>query len=140
MLKLPEVSTRKRGVGSDQIIIKTRKVPNDDRLGKFGEMMIEMLPQVLAFTIFVPSEKAFSRDLGLRVNDSLNDTYAVLTRILGLSAVPCPLSSMDVPFSEQQLSYNSLSGFKLFISKDIDGMLVVNRIKYEMVDLRKKRL
>ncbi|KAJ7964022.1 Fasciclin domain-containing protein [Quillaja saponaria] len=140
MLKLPEVSTRKRGIGSDLIIFKTRKVPNDDRLGKFGEMMIEMLPRDLAFTVFVPSEKAFSRDLGLRVNDSLNDTYAMVSRILGFSAVPRPLSSVNVPFGEQQLSYDSLSGFTLFISKDIDGRLVVNRIKSEIVDLRKKEI
>ena len=50
-------------------------------IGKLGEMILEMLPKDLAFTVFLPSEKAFERDLRLIVNVSLvaekgNDTYS----------------------------------------------------------------
>ena len=34
-------------------------------IGKFGEMMINMLSEDLAFTVFVPSEGALARDLRL---------------------------------------------------------------------------
>lgn len=119
-------------------------MPQNFKLGKFGKMMVEMLPQDLAFTVFVPSEEAFKRDLLLSVNDSLrpekfNDTYAIITRILGFSAVPRSLSSVDVPFHEL-VSYDSLSGFSLHIAKDLDGMLVVNRIRSEIVDVRKRKI
>ncbi|KAJ6311865.1 hypothetical protein OIU77_013589 [Salix suchowensis] len=121
--------------------IRTRKVSKDEAIGRFGEMMIEMLPEDLAFTVFVPSEKAFQRDLKLQLNDSLvaekrNDTYAVVSRILGFSAVPQTLSSTTVS-SSKEVFYDSLSGFTLYISKDLDGMLVVNRIRSEMVDLKR---
>jgi len=106
--------------------------------------MIDMLPQDLAFTMFVPSEEAFKRDLRLSVNDALksdrfNDTFAILTRILGFSTVPRALSSSNVKWGEL-VNYDSLSGFPLYISKDIDGMLVVNRIRSEIVDVRKKEI
>jgi len=124
---------------------ETGKVSVDDKFfGRFGEMMIEMLPQDLAFTVFVPSQRAFERDLRLRVNDSLvgekmNDTYAVVSRILGFSAVPRRLSSVTVPFG-REISYDSISGFALYISKDVDGVLVVNRVRSERVDLRKREI
>lgn len=116
----------------------------DKFFGRFGEMMIEMLPQDLAFTVFVPSQRAFERDLRLRENDSLvgekmNDTYAVVSRILGFSAVPRTLSSVTVPFG-REISYDSISGFTLYISKDVDGVLVVNRVRSERVDLRKREI
>ncbi|KAL9298449.1 hypothetical protein AtNW77_Chr2g0220781 [Arabidopsis thaliana] len=41
-----------------------------DELGFFGKMMIEMLPEDLVFIAFVPSEISFSRDLGLKLNNS----------------------------------------------------------------------
>lgn len=111
-------------------------------IGKYGEMMIEMLPEDLAFTVFLPSEKAFVRDLRLNPNDSfvgekMNDTYAVVSRVLGFSAVPRSLASKTVPF-DKELSYDSISGFVLYISKEEDGMLVVNGVRSERVDLRKK--
>lgn len=107
-----------------------------------GEMMIEMLPQDLAFTVFVPSEEAFKRDLHLSVDDSLkqdkfNDTYAIVSRVLGFSAVPLTVWSVDLRFGEV-VNYESLSGFSLYVSKDVDGMVVVNRIRSEIVDVRKK--
>jgi uncharacterized surface protein with fasciclin (FAS1) repeats len=126
-------------------ITRSRKFSYQDfNLGKFGEMMIEMLPQDLAFTVFVPSEEAFKRDLRLNVNDSLkqdkfNDTYAIVSRVLGFSVVPRTLCSIDLRFGEV-LSYDSLSGFPLYVSKDVDGMVVVNRIRSEIVDVRKKEI
>ncbi|PWA77355.1 FAS1 domain-containing protein [Artemisia annua] len=104
-------------------------------------MMIEMLPQDLSFTVFVPSDVAFGRDLGLRVNDSLvgekaNDTYAILTRVLSFTVVPWKIHSQSVPYGEE-MTCDSLSGFKLYVSKDEDGMLVVNRVRSKRVDLRK---
>ncbi|KAJ6718013.1 FASCICLIN DOMAIN PROTEIN [Salix purpurea] len=140
VLQLPEVTLRNKSTGPNRII-RTRKVSKDEAIGRFGEMMIEMLPEDLAFTVFVPSEKAFQRDLKLQLNDSLvaekrNDTYAVVSRILGFSAVPHTLSSTTVS-SSKEVFYDSLSGFTLYISKDLDGMLVVNRIRSEMVDLKR---
>lgn len=107
-------------------------------------MMLEMLPEDLAFTVFVPSEEAFERDLRLQANESfvgekMNDTYAVVSRILGFSAVPRSLISVSMPF-EKEVLYDSISGFMLSVSKDVDGMLVVNRVRSQRVDLRKKEL
>lgn len=143
VLRLPEVSLRSRVIGPYRTI-KNRKISGGEVIGKFGEMMIEMLPEDLAFTVFVPSERAFERELRLRVNDSLvaekrNDTYAVVSRILGFSAVPRTISSTMVP-SGEEIFYDSLSGFTLYISKDVDGMLVVNRIRSERVDLRRREI
>ncbi|QCE01314.1 uncharacterized protein LOC114194354 [Vigna unguiculata] len=143
-LKLPDAPTKESAMGFYPIT-RSRKVSlQDGNLGKFGEMMIDMLPQDLAFTMFVPSEEAFKRDLRLSVNDALksdrfNDTFAILTRILGFSTVPRALSSSNVKWGEL-VNYDSLSGFPLYISKDIDGMLVVNRIRSEIVDVRKKEI
>lgn len=127
---------------------KIRKISRDVRIGKFGEMVIEMLPRDLAFTVFLPSQKAFERDLGLHLNDSFvvgekvkvnNDTYAVLTRILGFTAVPRMIYSEKVPFVKE-IDYDSLTGYTLHISRDVDGRLVVNRVRSERVDLRKNNL
>ncbi|XP_054821322.1 uncharacterized protein LOC129320133 [Prosopis cineraria] len=144
VLKLPEASPKNREMGIYHPAFKSRKVPQNFKLGKFGEMMVEMLPQDLAFTIFIPSEEAFKRDLHLSVNDSLvpekfNDTYAILTRIMGFSAVPRELSSVDLAFDEL-VSYDSLSGFQLYIAKAKDRMLVVNRIRSEIMDVRKRKI
>ncbi|KAL5537332.1 hypothetical protein UlMin_045370 [Ulmus minor] len=140
MLRLPEVPTGARTIGSNRYT-KIRKVAENEHysIGRFGEMMIQMLPEDLAFTIFVPSEKAFERDLRLRANDRSNDTYAIVSRILGFSAIPRTLTSVDVPLGKEML-YDSISGFVLDVSKDIDGMLVVNRVRSERVDLRKKQI
>lgn len=144
VLRLPEASSLGNKVKGPYRTIRNRKVSKDEAIGKFGEMMIEMLPEDLAFTVFVPSEKAFERDLRLRVSDSLiaekrNDTYAVISRILGFSAVPRTLSSTMVT-SGKDISFDSLSGFTLYISKDVDGMLVVNRIRSERVDIRRREI
>ncbi|KAL6977446.1 hypothetical protein U1Q18_026246 [Sarracenia purpurea var. burkii] len=142
LLKLPEVSVRKAYYRPRKI----KKVLGDEEsIGQFGKMIIEMLPEDLAFTAFLPSERAFERDLRLNANDSLmgekiNNTHAILTRILGFSAVPRTILSFSVPFGEE-MNYDSLSGFSLFVSKDSsDGMLVVNRVRSERVDLRKGKM
>ncbi|BFG22804.1 hypothetical protein CerSpe_090790 [Prunus speciosa] len=112
-------------------------------VGKFGKMMLEMLPEDLAFTVFVPSEEAFERDLRLSSNESLvgekmnDDTYAIMSRVLGFSAMPRRLASVNVPI-DKELSYDSISGFVLYISKEEDGALTVNRVRSKRVDLRKK--
>ncbi|KAK2430932.1 hypothetical protein P8452_44255 [Trifolium repens] len=143
--KLPEPQNKtNQKMGFDPITRSRKFSYQDFNLGKFGEMMIEMLPQDLAFTVFVPSEEAFKRDLRLNVNDSLkqdkfNDTYAIVSRVLGFSVVPRTLCSVDLRFGEV-LSYDSLSGFPLYVSKDVDGMVVVNRIRSEIVDVRKKEI
>ncbi|MCH81891.1 hypothetical protein A2U01_0002685 [Trifolium medium] len=143
--KLPEAQNKtNQKMGFDPITRSRKFSYQDFNLGKFGEMMIEMLPQDLAFTVFVPSEEAFKRDLRLNVNDSLkqdkfNDTYAIVSRVLGFSAVPRTLCSVELRFGEV-LSYDSLSGFPLYVSKDVDGMVVVNRIRSEIVDVRKKEI
>ncbi|XP_047174243.1 uncharacterized protein LOC124841909 [Vigna umbellata] len=144
VLKLPDAPTKESAMGFYPIT-RSRKVSlQDGNLGKFGEMIIDMLPQDLAFTVFVPSEEAFKRDLRLSVNDSLksdrfNDTYAILTRILGFSTVPRALLSSNVKLGEL-VNYDSLSGFPLYISKDIDEMLVVNRVRSEIIDVRKEEI
>ncbi|KAJ4720010.1 FAS1 domain protein [Melia azedarach] len=138
-LGLPEIS-----LGRPYHSMINRRVSRDEELGKFAEMMIEMLPEDLAFTVFVPSAKAFERDLRLQANDSpiednVNNTYAIVSRILGFSAVPRTLFSVVIPFGKE-ISYDSLSGFTLYISKASDGMLVVNRVKSERVNLKKGKI
>ncbi|KAK2983237.1 hypothetical protein RJ640_023357 [Escallonia rubra] len=141
VFRLPEVSTRNNIMGSSN---KSRKVREIESFGKFGEMMVEMLPEDLAFTIFIPSEKAFERDLRFREDESLvgekvNDTYAVLTRLLGFSAVPRMIHSGSIP-NGKEISYDSLSGYSLFMSRDLDGMVVVNGVRSEVVDRRKGKI
>ncbi|XP_059297612.1 uncharacterized protein LOC132050399 [Lycium ferocissimum] len=107
-------------------------------IGKLGQMVIGMLPQDLGFTLFLPSEKALERDLGLGPSDLGNDTYAILTRVLGFSAVPRRIYIDDVQ-PGKEINYDSISGYTLYISKDSEGSLIVNGRIFasEMVDLRR---
>lgn len=110
-------------------------------IGAFGEMMIQMLPEDLTFTIFIPTQAAFARELRLKVNESLTaekseDTYAVVSRVLGFSAVPWKIDSAAVPFGKE-MEYDSISGFQLFVEKKAEGRLVVNGVKSETVDMRR---
>ncbi|PRQ43448.1 putative FAS1 domain-containing protein [Rosa chinensis] len=118
MLRLPDPTTT----------ATTYHSHSDNKLliGKFGEMMIKMLPEDLAFTVFIPSEKAFKRDLRLDPTDSfvgekMNDTYAMVSRVLGFSAVRRSIGSETVAFG-----------------KEFHGRLVVNGVRSERVDLRRK--
>lgn len=137
--RLPELSMRNNSFLTSKGI-KNRVLSQDEEIGKFGEMMIQMLPEDLAFTIFIPSEKAFEHDLKLMVNESLvdeklNDTYAILSRLLGFSAIPQALTS-DRLASGKEVSLDSISGYRLYISKDSDNMLVVNSVPAKRVDLK----
>ncbi|KAB1227574.1 hypothetical protein CJ030_MR1G019966 [Morella rubra] len=141
MIRLPEVPVGSRAVGLHRTMKKGTFSENEKLIGGFGEMMVDMLLEDLTFSLFDPSQKAFERDLRLRLNDSLvgeklDDSYAVVSRILGFSAVPRTLSSVAVPYG-RQLAYDSISGFTLYISMDRDGMLFVDRIRSERVDLKK---
>ncbi|KAK9077926.1 hypothetical protein SSX86_001983 [Deinandra increscens subsp. villosa] len=140
IFRLPDVSFSNGSMTSFNPKKITKIPENDARIGKFGEIMIEMLPQDLPFTIFVPSEIAFERDLKLRVNNSLagekaDDTYATLTRILSFTVVPWKILSESLSYSEE-ITCDSLSGFKLHISKDADKRVVVNSVGSSRVDLR----
>ncbi|KAF6160445.1 hypothetical protein GIB67_019214 [Kingdonia uniflora] len=72
-----------------------------------------MLPDDLAFTVFVPSEKAFKRDLQLWANSS--------------SAIPRSLLSVDVPLGKE-VTFDSISGFKLYVSRESNGAIATNRV------------
>lgn len=140
MFKLPDLSTGK--------IVESSKMEGryskGEKLGKFGEMMIEMLPNDLAFTVFVPSEKAFERDLRLRANQSFSreewdNVYATVSHVLGFSAIPRKIYAGLLPRGKD-LSYDSVSGFTLYISKGFDGVLVVNRVRAERIDIKKGKV
>ncbi|XP_021769469.1 uncharacterized protein LOC110733690 [Chenopodium quinoa] len=137
MFKLPDDSIGKMNDSS-----KIRGIHSkNEKLGKFGEMMVGMLPDDLAFTVFVPSEKAFERDLGLRANHSydpkeLDNVYATASHVLGFSTIPQKIYTDLLP-DGKGLSYDSISGFALYISKDFDGVLVVNRVRAKQVDLKR---
>ncbi|EEE58663.1 uncharacterized protein [Oryza sativa Japonica Group] len=125
-------------------------------LGEFGDMMVSMLPKNLAFTVFVPSPESFRRVLKLqRPNDSATNgngadddaTYAVVSRVLGFSAVPRRLRAADVapPRHRQQMVavapvLESVSGLRISAwRRDVDGALVVNGVPSECVDIVKER-
>lgn len=110
------------------------KLSKPPKIGEFGETVIGMLPdEDLAFTLFLPSEEAFRRDLRLKRNDS--DSYAVLSRVLGFSAVPRWISSADLEYGKEKI-WDSVSGFSLLVAKDLKGMVVVNGVVAEHVDLK----
>lgn len=109
-------------------------------LGEFGDMMVSMLPKNLAFTVFVPSPESFRRVLKLRPNDSVAEgkashTYAVVSRVLGFSAVPRRLRAGDVPLHERVRLLDSVSGLKIYAWRDVDGALDVNGVRSECVDI-----
>jgi hypothetical protein len=110
-------------------------------LGEFGELMLSMLPRDLAFTAFVPSPESFLRVLKLQPNDSAakgkasDDTYAVVSRVMGFSAVPRRLHSEDVPLRERVRLLDSVSGMKIYAWRDADGALVVNGVRSECADI-----
>lgn len=122
----------------------TWKSLEEVKLGELGEMMVAMLPNDLAFTIFVPSEEAFERVLKLRASDSLteqkkNNTYAIVSRVMGFSAVPRHLPSGAVPL-HKEISFDSISGFRLYAWKDSNGTVVVNGVRSVSVDVRKAEI
>lgn len=111
------------------------------RIGEFGDLMVSMLPVDLPFTLFAPSPLAFDKFLKLSPIQSLspqnyNNTYAIVSRVLGFSAVPHHLSAGALPV-RTEVSVDAVSGFKLRMWRDLDGMVVVNGIRSECVNIRK---
>lgn len=118
-----------------------RSREGETMLGELGLLMISMLPDNLAFTAFVPSEKAFDRVLKLQSNssvtaDKMNDTFAILSRIMGFCTIPQHILSESVPVLKELHLY-SVSGFRIYVLKMSDGTLLANNIRSEQVDLRK---
>ncbi|KAJ1298066.1 hypothetical protein BS78_01G424700 [Paspalum vaginatum] len=117
-------------------------------LGELGDTMLSMLPTDLPFTVFVPSPDSFRRVLRLQgrpangsaavggdtTTDSDN-TYAVLSRVLGFSAVPRRLLAADVPRRVPVRLMDSVSGLRIYASRDDRGALVVNGVRSECVDV-----
>ncbi|XP_062208848.1 uncharacterized protein LOC133910479 [Phragmites australis] len=113
-------------------------------LGELGDMMVSMVPKGLPFTVFVPSTESFLRVLKLRPNGSGaaegetasdTSTYAVLSRVLGFSAVPRRVLSADVPPRGAVRLLDSVSGLRIYASRDASGALVVNGVRSECVDI-----
>lgn len=119
-------------------------------LGELGDAMVSMLPKDLPFTVFVPSADSFTRVLrlqGSKSNASAGDqeaatdtnTYAILSRVLGFSAVPRRLLAADVPLPPRGAGavrlMDSVSGLRLYASRDARGALVVNGVRSECVDI-----
>ncbi|XP_020583697.1 uncharacterized protein LOC110026856 [Phalaenopsis equestris] len=134
---LPEVAPNShRGLSTSE-----RTMEGESTIGELGLMMIKMLPENLPFTVFVPSDKAFNHVLKLQSNNSLmtdkmNDTFAILSRIMGFCTVPKHIYSESVPVLKE-LNLDSVSGFRIYILKMSDGTLLANNIRSEQVDLKK---
>lgn len=122
-----------RKIPQSTISLPTTNLSKGAKIGEFGGMVIKMLPEDLAFTLFLPSEEAIRRDLRLDRNDS--NAYAVLTRVLGFSSVPRRISSADLERGKQK-RYDSISGLSLYVGKDMNENVVVNGVVSEEVDLR----
>lgn len=138
VLQLGQISMSKVAVASPKQ--NSNKKFSQEKIGKFGELVIKMLPEDLAFTLFLPSEIAFERDLRLSPTESLvggksNDTLAILSRILGFSAVPRTIYSTFLQRGKE-IIYDSISGFNLYLLKDFSGKLVVNGVKSDYIDLK----
>lgn len=141
ILRLPDIPLERRDLEFLHPLKFGKRSNEEGRLGELGKRMVAMLPDDLAFTVFVPSEKAFERDLKLLANDSLgqqkeNDTFAILSRVLGFSAVPRHLPSVAVPL-DGEISFDSVSGFRLDATRVSGGTLVVNTVPSERLDLSK---
>ena len=105
--------------------------------------MVSMLPKDLPFTVFVPSPDSFRRVLKLRgfnasaaAAEGDDSTSAVLSRVLGFSAVPLRLLAADVPPRGPARLLDSVSGLRIRASRDdARGALVVNGVRSECADI-----
>lgn len=136
---LPEVSVDGHVKGTYRKFMR-KSQSSEVELGELGKLMVAMLPDDLAFTMFVPSDEAFERVLSLRANDSLvadrmNDTFAILSRVMGFSSVPRHLPAQVVPL-RKEISFDSVSGYRLYAWKASDGTLFVNDVRSERVNMR----
>lgn len=131
-------------------------IDNPPGFGESGEFMVGMLPFDLPFTVFVPSEQYFRRILERKVvtgvkatdgnfteevsvNSTSDNTIAIVSRILGFSAVPLHLPSKSVPLNGE-LVVESLSGFRLQLGRDSTGVIFVNNISCEATDARRGQI
>ncbi|KAG2542235.1 hypothetical protein PVAP13_9NG847100, partial [Panicum virgatum] len=97
----------------------------------------------LPFTVFVPSPDSFRRVLKLRgfnasaaAAEGDDSTSAVLSRVLGFSAVPLRLLAADVPPRGPARLLDSVSGLRIRASRDdARGALVVNGVRSECADI-----
>lgn len=147
-LRLPETPL----ITGDHLVLRK---DISEELGFFGNMMVEMLPEDLVFTAFVPSDKAFNRDLGMMKSnntrktkssedDEGDDTYAVVSRIMGFAVVPYRVEERDIG-EDETASYESLSGFTLKIwrrkkKSGNGGGLVVNGVETEKIGLKRGKI
>lgn len=136
-LRLPKLTASEDTISSPEFRHSKLYSP---KISEFGETVINMLPEDLAFTLFLPSERAFERDLRLIRNHSLlgekaNESFAILTRVLGFSALPRWIHAADLEVGKEVI-YDSISGFSLFITKDANGTVIVNGVASELVDLK----
>lgn len=148
-LSLPEIAPEEKSINGlyRKVMAGTgrkRAVSSEVSLGMLGEMMVSMLPSDLAFTVFVPSEAALESILKLRTSESLtkekiNNTYALLSRVMAFSAVPQHLPSASLPFNGE-ISFDSVSGFRLHVWRSLDKTLLVNNVSSERVDLSKDEI
>ncbi|CAN6442994.1 unnamed protein product [Victoria cruziana] len=121
--------------------LRFRKRLEVNGLGLLGEEMVKMLGTDLPFTVFIPSEQAFEEILKLQGNASddkqtASEKEAILSRLLGFSAVPRQLLSVDIS-SSQELCLYSISGCRLDVTKVSTGVLLVNNVRSKLVDLRR---
>ncbi|KAH7672858.1 FAS1 domain-containing protein [Dioscorea alata] len=147
-LNLPEIAPEEKSINGlyRKVMAGTgrKRVAGEVSLCMLGEMMVSMLPSDLAFTVFVPSEAAFESILKLRAGESLtkekiNNTYALLSRVMAFSAVPQHLPSSSLPFNGE-ISFDSVSGFRLKAWRSLDKTLFVNNVSAERVDLSKDEI
>ncbi|PIM99088.1 hypothetical protein CDL12_28419 [Handroanthus impetiginosus] len=120
-------------ISSSKLRFPKPNISTGAKIGEFGETVIKMLPEDLVFTLFLPSAEAFRRDLRLNRDDS--NFEAILTRVLGFSTVPRWISSVDLEYGKEKI-YDSISGLKLYILKDLNKMVVVNGVVSQQVDLK----
>lgn len=135
-LQLPKLTASEDTIYSPEF--RSSKL-DDPKIGELGETVINMLPEDLAFTLFLPSERAFERDLRLIRNHSLigekaNESFAILTRVLGFSALPRWIHVADLEVGKEVI-YDSISGFSLYVTKDSNRTVIVNGVASELVDL-----
>lgn len=98
-----------------------------------------MLPLDLPFTVFVPTEASFKRDLGLEWNESASveerdNVVAIVSRVVGFSSVARKVRADSVVIGGL-VEYESVSGFRVGVYKGSDGVLVVNGVRVVEMDL-----
>lgn len=136
---LPEITPSSQGR-----VMASESRQSENKLGELGVLMISMLPDNLAFTVFAPSDEAFEQVLKLQpkkclMPDKMNNTFAILSRIMGFSTVPRHVPSNAMPILKE-LPLDSVSGFRIDVWKMSDGTLLANNIRSNQVDFKKAEI